>query len=197
MKYNAYKFFTIGQYEKEEKWLNEMSAKGMQLTDVGFCRYSFVKGTPGEYIYRLELLEHMPGNAESVSYISFLEETGIEQVGSILRWIYLRKKASDGPFELYSDTESKINHYKRILFIADIMSIALLFSFLPNLTRLIFKIIELVKMYGSFDSFFMRQLNPHAGFTIFYFALIAFLQLVVLPIRKSKFKLIKEKTVHE
>jgi len=110
----VYKVFSIGAFEKEEKWLNEMSAKGMQLVNVGFCRYEFEQGTPSEYVYRLELLDRLPSDVASVAYIKFIEETGIEHIGSYLRWVYLRKKAIDGPFELYSEINSKIKHYKRI-----------------------------------------------------------------------------------
>lgn len=197
MKFIKYKFFTIGQFEKEEKWLNEMSSKGMLLTDVGVCRYSFVKGNPGEYTYRLELLENHPYSPEGFAYISFLEEMGIEHVGSVLRWVYLRKKTADGPFELYSDTESKISHYKRILFLADVLSIAQLFPFLSNLVQLIRKIVELNAYYGIVDSYFFRQLSPYLGLSVFGLLLIIFIQLVVLPIRKSMFKLKKEKKLHE
>jgi hypothetical protein len=30
------------------------------------------------------------------------------------RWVYVQKKTSDGPFELYTDVESKITQYNRI-----------------------------------------------------------------------------------
>ena len=101
-------------FEKEEKWLNEMSAKGFALTDYSFCRYVFTECEPGEYIYRLELLENLPSHPESVKYIRFMEENGVEFVSSYFRWVYFRKKASDGAFDIYSDTDSKIKHYKRI-----------------------------------------------------------------------------------
>ena len=32
-----------------------------------------------------------------------------------MRWVYLRKKAADGPFDLFSDYESRIQHLNRIL----------------------------------------------------------------------------------
>lgn len=114
MKHTVYRIFTIGQYEKEEEWLNEMSAKGMQLCDVGFCRYVFEEGDPGKYIYRLELLRRHPTDAESIAYIRFMEDLGVEHVGSLLYWVYFRKKAVDGPFDLYSDIPSKIRHFRRM-----------------------------------------------------------------------------------
>ncbi|KGE16363.1 DUF2812 domain-containing protein [Paenibacillus wynnii] len=121
MKYVKYKVFSIGAYEKEEQWLNEMSAKGMHLTDIGFCRYVFEKGTPGEYIYRLQMLENIPTHPQSVDYIRFVEDTGAEQVGSILRWVYFRKKAANGPFDLYSDLDSRLKHYRSINAICNVI----------------------------------------------------------------------------
>ncbi|MDD3169048.1 MAG: DUF2812 domain-containing protein [Eubacteriales bacterium] len=56
----------------------------------------------------------MPSSCESKSYIRFLEETGVEHVASIFRWIYVRKKVSDGALDLYSDIGSKIRYMKRL-----------------------------------------------------------------------------------
>ena len=101
-------------YEKEENWLNEMAAKGLALTGYSWCRYEFEDTIQGEYIYRIELLDHSASHPASQRYITFLEETGVEHVSSYLKWIYLRKKACDGPFQLHSDIDSKIAHYKKI-----------------------------------------------------------------------------------
>lgn len=100
-------------FEKEEKWLNEMASKGLNLLYYTFPNYIFEDGNPGEYIYRLELLEHSANHPESRAYIKFMEETGVEFVASHLSWVYFRKKASEGSFDLYSDRDSKIRHYKR------------------------------------------------------------------------------------
>lgn len=109
-------FKLYNNYEKEEIWLNEMAAKGFHCVDYCFGRYLFERGTPGEYIYRIQLLEYMPKHPESIPYLEFLEETGVEMIASHLRWVYLRKKAADGPFELFSDQDSRIKHYKQIIF---------------------------------------------------------------------------------
>ena len=101
-------------YEKEEKWLNEMSAKGLALTDYSWCRYVFSDSQPGEYVYRIELLENIASHPVSQKYLRFMEESGVEYVASYMRWVYFRKKASDGVFDIYSDTDSKIKHYRRI-----------------------------------------------------------------------------------
>ena len=109
------KCFLAWQFDKEEKWLNEMAAKGLGLVSVGFCRYEFEDCTPGEYQYRIELMKYTPTHPESQQYIKFIEDTGAEQIGSYMRWVYFRKKASDTPFDLFSDLTSRIAHTSRII----------------------------------------------------------------------------------
>lgn len=113
MKHVVYRW--IIDFEKEEKWLNEMASKGLNFIGFSFPgRYLFDEGTPGEYIYRLELLDNLPKHPKSQEYIRFVEETGAELVSFYLRWIWFRKKAYEGSFEIYSDYSSKIKHYKKV-----------------------------------------------------------------------------------
>ena len=109
------KWFWVWDFEKEERWLNEMAAKGLCLVSVGWCRYEFEDCVPGEYGIRLELLKEKPTHPESVKYMEFLEETGAEHVGSWWNWIYMRKKKVDGEFRLFSDYESRVQHLTRII----------------------------------------------------------------------------------
>lgn len=140
MRRKIYKLFF--NYENEEAWLNKMAAKGLNCVDFHLGRYLFEKGVPGEYIYRIELLEYMPGHPEGAAYLEFLAESGIELVAHSLRWVYLRKKAADGPFDLFSDKASRLAHYKRVLqllgVIAGINLIIGLFAFLPLTNRIYF-----------------------------------------------------------
>lgn len=115
MKHVFWKFFHVAQYEQEEAWLNEMSAKGLQLAKVGLFRYVFTEGEPGEYVYRLELLGDRPGGAKGLAYIGFLRDMGVECIGTILYWAYFRKKNDGAPFEIYSDRGSRLMHFERIL----------------------------------------------------------------------------------
>lgn len=111
-------------YEKEEKWLNEMTSKGFALVDYSWCRYVFEKCEPGEYIYRIELLENTHSHPESEKYIQFIEETGAEHVASYMRWVYFRKKSDEKGFDLYTDIDSKIKHYKRVFALYAILMVA-------------------------------------------------------------------------
>lgn len=109
------KAFFICDFDKEEQWLNEMAAKGLALVSVGFCRYDFEDCLPGEYQVCLQLLEKNVSDEESRKYIEFIEETGAEHVGTYMRWVYFRRKSSEGSFELFSDNESRIKHLSRII----------------------------------------------------------------------------------
>lgn len=115
MRKTVRKWFWGWDFDKEERWLNEMAARGLCLVSVGWCRYEFVDCVPGEYSIRLELLKEKPMHPESVKYMEFLEETGAEHVGSYMRWIYMKKKKTDGEFQLFSDNESRIRHLTRII----------------------------------------------------------------------------------
>ncbi len=110
-----YRVFTIAQYLEEEQWLNDMAAQGWLLTGVFVFRYEFTQGQPGEYAYRLQMLERSPAHPESQRYLGFLQEMGVEYVGRCLNWVYLRRRTADGPFELFSDVASRIRHLRRIV----------------------------------------------------------------------------------
>ncbi|MDR1542692.1 MAG: DUF2812 domain-containing protein [Clostridiales bacterium] len=77
-------------FEKEEAWLNDMAAKGIAMTDYSICRYTFEECEPGEYEYRIELLEKSPKSHESVAYLRFLKESGIEAIAFYNSWAYFR-----------------------------------------------------------------------------------------------------------
>lgn len=176
MKKTIYKLYWAWQFDKEEKWLNECSAKGLHLCDVGLCRYTFEEGIPGAYSHKLELLENWPTHPESVAYIRFLEDTGVEMVGSILRWVYFRKKTVDGQFDLFSDLDSRIKHLNRILML-----------FIPLM------IVEFV--LGTINLFFSRVLNQSVG-TLNIFLGFVFVYGVYV-IHKKKQKLKKERMIYE
>lgn len=115
MRSTIHKVFFIWNFDKEEKWLNEMAAKGLCLVSVGFCKYEFEDCEPGEYKICLQLLDKMPRHPESQKYIEFLEATGAEHIGSFTRWVYFRKKATDGEFELFSDNASRIKYLSGVI----------------------------------------------------------------------------------
>ena len=115
MRRTVKKLFFIWNFDKEERWLNEMAAKGLSLISVGFCRYEFEDCLPGEFKICLQLLEKHPRNPEMQKYIEFMEQTGAEQVGSYTRWVYFRRKADLGEFQLFSDNTSRVKYLTGIL----------------------------------------------------------------------------------
>ena len=102
------KWFWVWDFEKEEDWLNEMAQNGWVLDGVGFCTYRFVRCEPGEYTVRLEMRDH------DEAYLSFMAETGAEYIGRMVKWIYFRKPAAEGRFDIFSDIDSRVRHLDRI-----------------------------------------------------------------------------------
>ena len=102
------KWFWVWDFEKEEEWLNEMALNGWALDGVGWCTYHFVRCEPGEYTVRLEMRKY------DQAYVDFVEDTGAEFVGRMLMWVYFRKKTEYGPFDLFSDIDSRIAYLDRI-----------------------------------------------------------------------------------
>lgn len=120
------KWVWVWDFDKEEQWLNSMAQQGWVLDRVGFCRYEFVRCEPGEYIVRLEMREHDEG------YLSFMSDTGAEYVGRVVKWIYFRRKAEFGPFDIFSDLDSRLEHLKRISSTLRVVGIANLVIGLAN-----------------------------------------------------------------
>lgn len=112
MTMRKWKIYWAWEYEAEEKWLAEMEAQGWHFKKYRFFFYEFEKGEPNKYQYRLEMLPKLPAHPDSVRYIEFMEDMGVEMVDSYLRWVYFRKPYDDAPFELYSDLESRIKHLR-------------------------------------------------------------------------------------
>ena len=104
----VHKWLWVWDFEKEERWLNEMAMDGWALCEVGFCKYVFERTQPGEYIIRLELHQH------DERYIEFMHDAGAEVAGRIFAWIYFRRKSELGAFDIFSDIDSKIEHLNKI-----------------------------------------------------------------------------------
>lgn len=182
------KFFM--DYEKEEQWLNEMSAQGLALTSYSWCRYVFEESGKGEYIYRIELLEENPKAAKSAEYLQFLEETGAERINANQRawvnmnWIFLRRKASEGPFTIYSDVDSKIKHYQRIQRLW--ISLAMM-----ELVIGLINVLMVVLNRGSYIS----RINLSVGILLIVLSIVFLAS--SLPVRKKINKLTSDKLIRE
>ena len=98
------KWFWLWEFEEEERWLNQMADSGWVLEKLGFAVFYFRPCQPGEYIIRTEMRD------KDEAYVGFVEETGAEYVGRMMKWIYFRRKTELGDFRLFSDLESQIAH---------------------------------------------------------------------------------------
>ena len=107
------KFRLYFDTDKEVQWLNGMAEQGYALSGYFFGVYTFDKCEPGKYAYQIDNTEGW-FRVEN-AYREFMNEMGIEIVALWGPWVYLRKLTEDGPFELYSDVESRITHYEKIL----------------------------------------------------------------------------------
>ena len=102
------KWIWVWDFEKGEQWLNMMAQSGWALEGVGLCTFRFAACEPGEYIVRLEMRRH------DDAYIRFMKETGAEYIGRMMPWMFFRKKAALGEFDIFSDADSRIAHLDTI-----------------------------------------------------------------------------------
>ncbi len=107
------KFRLYFDKDKETAWINEMVKKGYAMTGFFAGFYQFEACTPGEYAYQIDFGSKM--FSVSNDYHEFMEENNIEIVCLWGYWIILRKRTADGEFVLYTDVDSNIEHYTKIL----------------------------------------------------------------------------------
>jgi hypothetical protein len=109
------RWFWPWQDAKEESWLESMSLEGWHLISVGLpCVYSFASGEACRYTYRLD---YMPmDKAKWDEYRQIFQEAGWDYIGEMSNWRYWRKQVAVGETaEIFTDTESKIRKYRRML----------------------------------------------------------------------------------
>ena len=106
------KFKLYFDKDKETQWLNEMSQKGWAMTGFFAGFYRFEPCEKGKYTYQIDF-----GNeffSVSNDYREFMSDSDIEIIQSWGFWVFLRKLSSEGEFQLYTDVDSQIEHYKKI-----------------------------------------------------------------------------------
>ena len=138
------KWFWAWQDEKEETWLSEMAKQGLHLEKVTLPgTYQFRKGEPANYTYRLDYQSLKSKDKDS--YLQLFEDTGWESVGEMGGWMYFRYKVTDGVApEIYSDLESKIGKYQRVLTYL-IIFLPFMIVMMPNISA--------AERYGPFFNF--------------------------------------------
>ena len=174
-----YRFYF--DYEKEEKWINEMAAQGWHLEKWFLNRFTFTKGEPGAFTYRNEFLGAM-SKQEKQDYFELLKDSGITIIYELGGWVYMKKASAEGPFELYTDTHSKIDYYKRMLNIFLLLFFVNVFAGILN-----------AGIFG--DESLPRSMNSVVG--IFNMAVAILLTFPIIKIIQRKRALMKKKDLYE
>ncbi len=120
-----FKWFWVWQDDAEERWLEEMSRKGYHLTSVGLpCIYTFTYSEPVNYAYRLDYRRFTGGDRQE--YLQIFRDAGWEYLGGMSLWQYFRKQVKTGEVnEIFTDEQSKIAKYRRVLAYLGIFYLAL------------------------------------------------------------------------
>lgn len=151
------KFRLYYDKDAETKWLNQMAADGWAMKRFFAGFFDFEKCEKGEYVYQVDFGDKL--FAVSSDYRELMQDAGIEIVQTWGYWVILRKKASEGKFELYTDIPSSIEHYKKI--------------------RRMFKVVAIVEMICMFAEFCVGTVTGYAFALLFAAVLVGLLNAVV------------------
>ena len=130
---SKFKWFWVWQDAAEETWLEKMSQEGYHLSYVNLpCIYTFTVNEPRNYVYRLDYQPFHKKDREE--YLQLFQDAGWEHLGNMSAWQYFRKESSreDTP-EIFTDFESKISKYRRILTVLGAFDLILIAIFLGRL----------------------------------------------------------------
>lgn len=101
-------------FDKDEgtRWINKMADEGYAVTGFFAGFFNLEPCEPEKYTYQVDFSEKF--FSVSNNYREFMQEAGVEIVQIWGPWVYLRKLKAEGPFELYTDVDSSIEHYQKI-----------------------------------------------------------------------------------
>lgn len=110
------RFFTIADYEEEERWLREQHKQGLRLVKmIPPCFFVFEPCTPEDVVYRLDY----QNGSETCDYMQLFHDYGWAYVTRCTGWLYFRKPAcemqSEHDDEIFSDAESKIDMIQHVM----------------------------------------------------------------------------------
>lgn len=134
------KFFL--DFEKEEKWLEEMTSKGFHLQNT-FLGYQFKRGTPETATIKIDFRK-FKRKEDFIDYCALFEDSGWQHlVGSKNSGVQYFKKTDDCiEDEIFSDINSKAARYKRYA----TMCYEFAVSFIPLLV--VFYLIDMMNING-------------------------------------------------
>lgn len=108
-----YIFKMFINYNKEEKWLNEMSKKGYEPTNASFG-YTFTNINPEDITYKIDY-RTFKTKEDFINYCTIFEDSGWKHIlgSKYSRKQYFKKVSEDSNDDIFSDRISKANRYKR------------------------------------------------------------------------------------
>ena len=129
-----FKYFTLFDYDKEEKWLREMSNKGWKLRNYTFI-YTFDKCEPSDTVYKLDF---QAIDCDKESYVSLFRDYGWEYVCEYNNYVYFRTEAkkyvnNNEKNDIFSDNQSKLDMMKKIVKFKLIPLLLCFIGIFPNL----------------------------------------------------------------
>ena len=110
------KFFTIAEFEKEEKYLTDMAAQGWRFVDTNGYLYTFERCEPEQVVYRLDF-SGIPLDQRD-DYYAMFRDYGWEYLQDINGFSYFRKSAdgvSPEDLEIFSDGASHLTMVKKVM----------------------------------------------------------------------------------
>lgn len=184
----VWNWFTIADVEREEKWLNDMSAAGWLLEDWnGSFRYTFRRGERGAWLYKIDMIDDEERGLDGEAYINFLNECGIEVAYRHKKWLFLRKRTVDGPFDAADALYSRLRITNKIYSYAiRVLCIFVVICFVAMLLSLIGSSIFTGSLGDFLEGIGMGcGLGLAQGLAIFYIPIIT-------RIRKRMDRLVRE-----
>ncbi len=123
-------FWASWQDNEEERWLGRMARQGWHLVKGGIL-FTFRRGESKEVLYRLDY--RVREELERGEYRRLFRDAGWEHVCDFGPWHYFRADAAACVSEIYSDTDSLIGKYRRLLRVLAILGAANLIGLANNL----------------------------------------------------------------
>lgn len=98
--------------DKMSAWLNNMDRNGWQLKGfaAGWC--SFEPAAAGTYDYQID---YMTPGIIPAAYRDLMADLSVEIVCRWGPWVVLRRPAALGPFQLYTDAASRVEHLRQVM----------------------------------------------------------------------------------
>lgn len=101
-------------FDKEEKWLNEMSRQGWCLWHTNGYLYKFKKSAPGEFLFQIDFDEDYI-NKDNEDYVNFRSSCGDIFVHEWDSKIYWKRRTADGPFAKNENITAKLRVAEKAL----------------------------------------------------------------------------------